>query len=248
MRIERTDDIATVHLEAGRANAIGPAFLESLGTLLDELEAELPSAIVFIGSGRAFSAGLDLPSLLKLDRAAMGAHMARFNSTMQRVFELPRPAVAAVNGHAIAGGCVLAMQSDERIMVSSPQARIGLNEVALGIGLPTIVLQTFISQVGPAARRRVAQQGELVEPSVALELGIVHELAEPDALLERATERAAQLASLGEGYRQVKAGMRRAVLEVAQRHGEADDQTWLDTWFSDGAQAKINDVVERLKR
>jgi enoyl-CoA hydratase len=246
MRIERTDDVAVVHLAAGRANAIGPAFLDALGGLIAELEDDVPGAAVMIGDKRAFSAGLDIPTLLKLDRAAMGAHMQRFNATMQRVFELPCPVVAAVNGHAIAGGCVLAMQADERVMVRDPAARIGLNEVTLGIGLPTVVLHSFSSQVGPEALRRIAQQGELVDPEEALRLGVVHRLADAESLLSDARARAGHLASLGAGFRQVKSMVRRPVVEVSAAHGAADDETWLDTWFSEHARAKLQEVADRL--
>jgi enoyl-CoA hydratase len=248
MHIERSGDVAVVHLAAGRANSIGPAFLRSLGALLDDLDSDLPGAVVMTGEKRAFSAGLDIPALLDLDREAMGAHMQRFNTTMQRVFELPCPVVAAVNGHAIAGGCVLAMQADERLMVRGPGARIGLNDVTLGIGLPTIVLHSFAAQVGPEACRRVAQQGELVDADEALRLGIVHELVDGESLLSSAHARAAHLASLGQGFVQVKAGLRRPVVERVAADSATDDETWLDTWFSPGARAKLEAVAARLKR
>jgi enoyl-CoA hydratase len=248
MRIEKTEGVAVVHLEAPKANSMGPAFVDGLAALVDELEAALPDAVVFTGRGKIFSAGLDIPALLELDRTTLGAHMVKFNTTMQRIFELPRPVVAAVNGHAIAGGCVLAMQADERWMARG-ETRIGLTEVTLGIGLPTFVYESFAAQVGPEAIVRGAQQGGLFSPDEAARLGIVYGLEDAESLLDTALRRARELAGLGaEGYAQVKALRRRAVVERTAQHSATDDETWLDTWFSDHAQAELRAVAERLKR
>src|SRR6266705_1062780 len=114
MRIERQGDVAVLRLESGKVNAIGPRFLAELNGLLDAL-GEAKAAVV-TGRGGAFSAGLDLPALVELDRPSMRAFIGQFNATMLRLFELPIPLVAAVNGHAIAGGCVLALQADLRLV------------------------------------------------------------------------------------------------------------------------------------
>ena len=146
MRVERSGPVAILKLENGKANSISPLFLERLERLLAEIGDA--RAAVMIGQGSAFSAGLDLPALVDLDRAAMRSFILRFDAAMLRVFELPVPLVAAVNGHAVAGGCVLALQADVRIGADR-EARIGLDETQLGIGLPAVVLETLRS---PGAR------------------------------------------------------------------------------------------------
>src|SRR3989442_15178229 len=102
MRIERDGEVALIRLENGKANAIGPSFLDRLESLLGQLGDA--RAAVITGQGSAFSAGLDLPALIDLDRVGMRAFVLRFDAVMMRVFELPIPLVAAVNGHAGAGG------------------------------------------------------------------------------------------------------------------------------------------------
>src|SRR2546428_5477661 len=102
MRIERDGEVALIRLENGKANAIGPSFLDRLESLLGQLGDARAAAIT--GQGSAFSAGLDLPALVDLDRVRMRAFVLRFETAMMRVFELPIPLVAAVNGHAVAGG------------------------------------------------------------------------------------------------------------------------------------------------
>src|SRR3989475_9437149 len=168
MRIERNGEVALIRLENGKANAIGPSFLDRL-----EAPPGQPGdarAAVITGQGSAFSAGLDLPTLVDLDRVRMRAFVLRFETAMMRVFEVPIPVVAAVNGHAVAGGCVLALQADHRVMADG-EARIGLKEARLGIGLPSVVVETLRAQVPASALVPVALEGLLFSPAEALRIG-----------------------------------------------------------------------------
>ena len=160
MDLETSADVAILRLAAGKANAMSQEFLARLNQLLDRLAASPARAAVMIGTGKSFSAGLDLPSLIALSREAMRAFIVEFEATMLRVFRLERPLVAAVNGHAIAGGCVLALQADARIAAAGG-AKIGLNETSLGIGLPAVVLETLRCQVPPASLVPIALEGRL---------------------------------------------------------------------------------------
>src|SRR5438874_13747500 len=167
MRIERNGEVALIRLENGKANAIGPSFLDRLDGLLGQLGDA--RAAVITGQGSAFSAGLELPVLVDLDRATMRRFIHQFEAVMLRVFELPIPLVAAVNGHAIAGGCVLALQADLRL-AADRDARIGLNETQLGIGLPAVVLETLRCQVPASSLAPIALEGKLFSPRDALAL------------------------------------------------------------------------------
>src|SRR2546426_5060956 len=157
MRIERDGEVALIRLENGKANAIGPSFLDRLEALLGQLGDA--RAAVITGQGSAFSAGLDLPTLVDLDRVRMRAFVLRFETAMMRVFELPIPLVAAVNGHAVAGGGGVGVRADVRIGADR-EARIGLNETQLGIGLPSLGVETlrwqgagpFLARLSPGGR------------------------------------------------------------------------------------------------
>jgi enoyl-CoA hydratase len=246
MRIERAGDVALIRMEAGKVNAIGPAFLAALSGLLDELGDA--AAAVITGQGSVFSAGLDLPALVDVDRPAMRAFMERFDELMLRIFELPQPLVAAVNGHAIAGGCVLALQADVRI-AADRDLRMGLNETQLGIGLPAVVLETLRCQVPGTSLPAIALEGRLFAPREALQLGLLHEVVPEAELIERAMQRAKALAALPPfGVRQVKAALRRPVADAVRAHRSTESQSWLDGWFSPGGQKTIRAAIDRLKR
>ncbi len=155
--------------------------------------------------------------------------------------------MAAVNGHAIAGGCVLAMQADLRI-AADREARIGLNETQLGIGLPSVVLETLRFQVLPTSLPALTMEGRLFAPREALQLGLVHELAPEADLLETALRRAAALAALPPaGVRQVKADLRRAAARAARDSSAEQAEQWLDSWFDPGAQDRLRAAVARLR-
>ena len=244
MRIEHSGPVAIVRMESGKANAIGASFLERLEGLFAELGDA--RAAVITGHGAFFSAGLDLPVLINLDRAAMREQIHRFDAAMLRVFELPVPLVAAVNGHAVAGGCVLALQADVRIGADK-DARIGLNEAQLGIGLPAAVVETLRWQVPGSSLAAIAVQGRLFSPREALQVGLLHEVVPEADLLPRALERAAALASLPpSGVRMVKQSLRRPVAQAARGSESAEAERWLDTWFAPDTQRLLRETVARL--
>jgi enoyl-CoA hydratase len=167
---------------------------------------------------------------------------------MMRIFELPIPLVAAVNGHAVAGGCVLALQADVRIGADR-DARIGLNEVQLGIGLPAAVTETLRWQVPGSSLAAIALEGRLFSPREALQLGVLHELVPEPELLDRALQRAAALAALPPaGVRMVKQSLRRPAAAAARAQEGAEADRWLDTWFSPDSQARLRETVSRLRR
>jgi enoyl-CoA hydratase len=243
-----SDGVAFLTLSQGKANAMSVELLDRLDAIFSRLEQSDARAAVITGYDRFFSAGLALPTLIDLDRPAMRRFISRFSDVMVRIFSQPRPLVAAINGHAIAGGCVLALECDYRIMAEG-DFKIGLNEVQLGIGLPSVVTEALRLAVPPSSLLPIAVEGQLIAPRTALQLGLVNEVVAPEKLAERAREKAVQLAAApSSGVSQVKAALRRPAREVMERLGPDEIERWLDTWFSDAARARLTDAVSRLKR
>ncbi|HEX9605560.1 MAG TPA: enoyl-CoA hydratase/isomerase family protein [Myxococcales bacterium] len=248
MQLERVGEAMVLRMRAGKANAIGPAWLERMEALLDEVLAARARSLVITGYEGFFSAGLDLPALDALDEQAMGAFMSGFSRTMLRIFELPMPVVAAVNGHAIAGGCVLALQADVRIGATS-DFRIGLNEVQLGIGLPAVVLESLRAQVPPPSLLPIALEGRLFSPEEALSVGLLHELLPPDRLEQRAVARAMELGALpGSAFATVKRGLRAPVAQRVRELASQDASRWAETWSGEEARERRRRAIERLSR
>ena len=165
---------------------------------------------------------------------------------MLRVFRSSRPVVAAVNGHAIAGGCVLALMADLRLMGDGP-GKIGLPETQLGIGLPAVVIEPLRLSVPPASFVPVALEGRTFSATEAKQVGLIDEVVPQAELLERAVARATTLAAIpSAAYAQVKAALRGPALERIARVAETEREHWLDTWFSPAARARVDAAVARL--
>jgi enoyl-CoA hydratase len=246
VHLERDGELTILRMQAGKANAMNPELVRRLAALCEELEASDARALVLTGDGRSFSAGLALPQLIDLDRATMRTFMAEFKRAMLRVFQLPMPVIAAIDGHAIAGGCVLASQCDVRIAADRP-LKIGVNEVQLGIGLPAVVIETLRLFLPAASLLPVALSGGLFEPREALALGLLDEVVAPEQLLARACERARELAAIPRAaYAQVKLAWRGPAVEAIERSEDALAEQWLDTWFSSEAQTRLRAIVARL--
>lgn len=236
-----------LRIDAGRANAMDVQFLATLEQVMRDLAADPPRGLVLTGAGRTFSAGLALPQLVDLDRAEMRTFMQAFSRAMAAVLTLPTATVAAVNGHAIAGGCVLALMCDHRMMCDGP-GRIGLNEVAIGIGLPASVVAPLRARVPARSLAPIALAGDLFAPAEALALGLVDDVVPQIDLDVLAIERAAELAGAAPAVAQVKAALLRPVLTELAEHSDSELERWLDTWFSAEGRAGVEAAVAAMRR
>jgi enoyl-CoA hydratase len=237
---EDRDDVAVLRIEHGRVGALDVELLNAL----TEAVLAADRALVITGSGSSFSAGVDLRRILDGGRAYTEELLAALSRTFRAVFDHPRPTVAAVNGHAIAGGCVLALACDQRLMAGG---RIGLAELAVGVPFPTAALEIVRHALGPRAGQ-VVLGAEAVDRERALALGMVDELTEPGELLPRAVTLAAQLAARSpESYRLAKAQLHRAANEVMAATA-ADDTAVLAGWTSDDTRQRIEAALAALSR
>jgi enoyl-CoA hydratase len=248
VRLEFSAEIAVLRMEAGKANAISAAFLDRFEQLLREVDTSGARGVVLTGYDRFFCAGLALPSLIAVDRAGMRAFVVRFSDFMEHLCVYPRPLVAAINGHAIAGGCVLALQCDYRVMIDGG-ALIGLNEIALGIGLPPAASESLRAVIAASSWEHLAERGHLMSPKEAQQAGLVDEVVVEDQVVARAIHLAGLLAERpAAAFAQIKGERRRPLLAAMRADRETRLERWLDTWFTDEARALINKAVARLQR
>ncbi|NUR83587.1 MAG: enoyl-CoA hydratase/isomerase family protein [Nonomuraea sp.] len=169
------DGVTVLRLEHGKVNALDLELLEEITEVFTGLAGEPYRGVVLTGSGRAFSAGVDLWRVVSGGRDYVSAFLPALSAAFLAVFDLPRPVVAAVNGHAIAGGCVLACCADHRVMGSS--GRVGVTELLVGVPFPATALGILSWAVGPGARSLVLG-GETYAAERAVELGLVDSLAD----------------------------------------------------------------------
>jgi enoyl-CoA hydratase/carnithine racemase len=195
-----------------------------------------------------FSAGLDVPSLLELDREGMRAAWEDFYALMGALATSPIPIAAAITGHSPAGGAVISMFCDVRFMADG-EFKIGLNEVQVGLPMPAAIYAALVRLVGAHRAERLAVGGMLLSPREAHRIGFVDELAPPDGVIAAAhawCNRLLALPPLARTRTRTIARADLAALFTWTRGREVDGL--LDDWFSDETQSTMRALVERLKK
>ncbi len=245
--VERVDGVALVRIQRGKGNALSPALIEELLDVLRRRDvAEESAALVLTGEGRFFSTGLDLIELHKLDRAGMLLFLDRLQGLLASLYVWTKPVIAAVNGHAVAGGCLLALCADWRV-IARGEARMGLNEITLGLPLPQAGIEITRAQLVPSAYAEVVYGGLTHAPDEALRLRLVDEVVEPERLIAAALERARTWSRHSSvAFHHMKAAVRDPVLlRIRDQHDDHEEQ-WVDLWFSPPAQERLAAVREQL--
>ena len=252
IELRQVQSTVVVTLAAGRANALDYPMLAALAESLDSALANKPRALVVTGTDTAFCGGLALPTLIEMNRDELRMVMNMFTLAMRRLLAAPIPTIAAINGGAIAGGCVIGLMCDQRVMVGDgPKGppKIGLTEAQLGIGLPAIVIEPARAKLSPAAFISVALEGTLFDGPAARAIGLVDDVVAPSVLEQRTMERVANLTRAGAAaYAQIKDAWTRPILEAIDHTHERALETWLDTWFSDEGQERLTAAVARLAK
>jgi enoyl-CoA hydratase len=243
--VKTENGIAVVTLKHGKANALDIELCEAIGKCFAELSSAPARAMVVTGQGNMFSAGVDL-----IRANAGGADYLRkflpvLNWAFHAIFFHPKPLVAAINGHAIAGGAVLACCTDRRIMARSG-GRIGVTELLVGVPFPALAFEAVRFAVPQRYLPEFIYGGATYEADAALQRGWVDEVVAADALLPRAIAAAQELARLSPvAFAQTKKQLRQEIRERLERHGEAADRLATDIWTSPETLRYIGDYVAR---
>ncbi|WP_327432875.1 enoyl-CoA hydratase/isomerase family protein [Streptomyces sp. NBC_01236] len=250
--IERHGRVAVVSMTTNPVNAQNRAFFADLHEALDRLESDhAESPVVLTGTGARFSAGLDLGEHFPLfagDPAAVASWFQDYRATNMRLFTYPRPTVAAVNGHAFAGGLITAAVCDYRIAVNDESARFGLNEVPIGIPMPSVYVRMLAHAWGDPVASRACLLGEIFTADQANALGMVHELASAEELLERAVSVAEQTPEdCVEQYAFTKRACQAAVLRDIAELADPLDQELPAGMTSDQARHAHRRYWQQLK-
>ena len=236
--IERqtNDGIVTLRLAHGKASALD---VELCDAIVRELrDASNASAIIITGTGSIFSAGVDLFRLTKEGAPYVERFFPALRDMFIDLFAFPRPVIAAVNGHAIAGGCLIAAACDYRVM---SEGTIGVPELIVGVPFPSIAIDILRFAAGMRAQQ-LAYGGVTLTPNGARDHGLIDEVVEPDQLMTRAEEVARRFAAIPpESFRLTKLQLRGI--------GGNMDAEGLRVWSDPAIHAHIRDYLARtIKR
>lgn len=245
-RSEPVSGVVELRLNRAPVNALSPELLQAVSEALQQAVGDGARAIVISGQPGMFSAGLDVPLLLSLDRAGMSAFWRTFYGTLSSLASSPVPVGFAITGHCPAGGTVLSLFGDYRVAARG-DFRLGLNETEVGLPMPAVVYRAFRRLLGTRQAEQMAVAGRLVNPEEALAIGLVDELAAPEAVVDHTLAWASRLANLP-----------RHALEATRREARSDLVALFEgiegaayeqmnaVWFAPETQAALKAFLARL--
>lgn len=247
--VHEHDQVRELRLARPPVNALNPALMGALRDAIARAVADGKTALLLSGGPGMFTAGLDVPELLTLDPVGLRAMWELFFALLSDLAHCPIPIGAALTGHSPAGGTVLALYADHRVMADGPKYRIGLNEVQVGLPVPGVLLRALTFLCGERQAARLATGGLLIDPAEALRVGLVDEVAPEAEVVPRALAWAKELASRPPtALRLTRALARRPLCDAFA----AVDPAMLDgvvaQWFSQETQAVLQALVARLRK
>jgi enoyl-CoA hydratase/carnithine racemase len=247
-RVEFRDSVAILRLDRGTTNAISFELVREVGATLRMLRYEARArAVVLTGSNdKFFSIGFDIPELIELGKEEFVRFYRAFNTVCMDLYAFPKPTVAAIAGHAVAGGCILVLCCDYRYIADGHKL-MGLNEIKLGVPIPYPADCILRQIAGSRAARDVVESGRFYEPSEAHALGLVDHVCQPEQLLDSATANAAELgANPAPAFALIKRDRIGGVAAQVSKHLTAREKTFVDLWFSDEAQERLREAATKF--
>jgi enoyl-CoA hydratase len=239
--------VTILRLVRGKGNALNLDFAQAILDALEQLRnRESTRAVVLTGKENIFCAGVDLPAMIE----GGPDYVRKYVPLMQKVFEqfacFPKPVVAAVNGHAIAGGAIIMFACDQRLL-SKSSARVGLSEVLVGVRFPAWALELARFGVANQHLSTVICTGRTVLPDEALRWGMVDELVDKEALLDRALAVAEEMAAIDPYvFQSTKFAVREPMLQAARKQAELTDESVVNDWASEVTLKRVNEFVQNM--
>src|SRR6056297_2779418 len=240
--------IRELRLARPPVNALNSEMVETLLEAVRSAQADGTRALVLSGRPGLFSAGLDVPELLELDRDGMVTFWNDLFGLLEALARSPIPVATAITGHSPAGGTVIALFTDYRIQTEG-DFKLGLNEVQVGLVVPPVIHQALVRLIGvyPAERHLVA--GQMIAADRALDIGLVDEAQPADRVISRAVDWCRTLLALPQHSMLATRALCRADLGALFDDPKAlDADGFADFWFRDETQETLKGMVEKLKK
>lgn len=237
--------VTLLQIEHGKVNALDLELLSRLGQEFEQVEESSTRAVVLTGAGPSFSAGVDLFRLINGGRDYLNAFLPALTSALLKLFTFPKPVVAAVNGHAIAGGCVLVCACDYRLMVEG-DGKIGVPELLVGVPFPALPLEILRFAVPQPNFQELVYTGRTLTPENALHHGLIEQVVKPEELLNRACDVAERFAAIPrKSFRLTKRLMRQPTLERYEKFKHSFDAEAAEIWASHEIHQTIRGYLEK---
>ncbi len=244
LRIGEDAGVATVALCRGKVNAINETVIDELAEGFRKLEKNRDiRAVILTGAGKFFTFGFDIPEFLGYPKNDFIRYLTKFTDFYTYLFTYPKPVVAALNGHTIAGGCMMAIACDCRIMVSG-KAKISLNEIAFGSSLFAGSVELMKLWLGQRKAETAMLSGAMYSPEEARQMGLIDLVVSPERLADESEKAARQYADLDPAaFRSIKALLRKPLAEDMKKREKDSILEFVDIWYSEETWKRLQDKV-----
>jgi len=248
IRIEYRDEVVILKLVRGITNALNLQLVNQLAENLRKVrdDSDVHSLVLGSSNEKFFSIGFDIPELFKLTRKDFRAFYQAFNRVCMDLYTLPKPTIAAITGHAIAGGCILALCCDYRF-IAEGRKLMGLNEIKLGIPVPYPGDCILRHVVGTRNAREISGTGEFYRPEELLQIGMVDQVLSLKQVLPKSIEKAKLLGALPHAaFGMIKRNRVEIVeAQVLTRLAEKE-QFFIECWHSNEARERLKEAIKKF--
>ena len=244
--IEQHGRTALIRLSRGLTHAINAEMVQALGAALARVknDAEIRGLVLAGSHEKFFSIGFDLPALIEWGREDFSHFFRRFNQVCLDLFTLPEPTVAAIRGHAVAGGCILALCCDYRL-IAQGRKLVGLNEVKLGLPVPYLPNRVLQAVAGMRCAREMMESGAFYEPEQMLAMGVADAVLPSETVESTALEKAETLGALpAAGFAAIKQHRVESIAAEVQARQEDTERLFVDLWLSEAVRQKLRKAME----
>ena len=246
--VEHHGWVVLVKLNHGATNALSPKVVYELEGILRRVrEDDAVKGLVLASSNQKFfSIGFDIPELFEMNMDHFKGFYRLFNQICMDLFTLPKPTVAAITGHAIAGGCILALCCDYRFIAQGHKL-MGLNEVRLGMPVPYLPDRVLHALAGFRRAREMMESGEFYPPEKAFEMGIVDKILPIEDVVKAAVEHAGTMGGLPKvGYEIIKQNRVEVIAEAVKAREGQKETVFIESWYSDEARERLKDAMKKF--
>jgi enoyl-CoA hydratase/carnithine racemase len=248
INIAYQDQVAVLKLDQGVTNPLNPEFIRELSHILLDItsSSKARSLVLTSASDKFFSIGFDIPAIYDLPREEFTTIYQAFNQVCLDLYTFPKPTVAAIKGHAIAGGTILALCCDYRF-IAEGRKLMGLNEIHLGVPVPYLADLILNQVVGSRIARQIIESGDLYPAGELLELGLVDEVVPLDQVFPVAIEKAS---TLGEhplqAFAMIKSNRVESISQQFSQRREVKEKAFIDRWYSPAARERLKAAMEKF--
>jgi enoyl-CoA hydratase/carnithine racemase len=246
--VEHRNGTALLALDRGTTNAIDLNLVRELVDLLRSAgdDASVRGIVLTGAGGKFFSIGFDIPSLYDLGRTDFERFTTSFDTLCVELYTFPKPTVAAVGGHATAGGCILALCCDYRF-VADGRTLMGVNEIKLGLPVPYPADCMLRGLLGTGGARRITDTGSFYGPRDARDIGLADEVVEQESLIPEAVAFVGEIGALPHGaFAVIKENRTLPVTEEIDRHRDEREQVFLDRWYAEPARTLLREAIAKF--